>query len=76
MGVLTNKDLIFILFTRWESHAKGGQADVEDSPQEEYPISGACQPLADCQGLAVANYGFAPGRLESRVSSTFAQLRY
>jgi hypothetical protein len=42
-----------MLFTRWESHAKGGQADV-------YP------PLADCQGFAVKCYSFTLDALDLR----------
>jgi len=42
------------------------------------PIFGVYPPIfvADCQGLAVNDYGFALGRLEAGTASTFAQLGF
>ncbi len=50
-------DILFILFTRWESHAKGGQADVFP-PLAEYAIS-----FVACPGeaLAKSDQGIAVG---------------
>ena len=68
------KKKISILFTPWESRW--------------HPIFSACPAIADtatadCQGLAVAYYSFALGRLskiplagETEAPSTFAQLGY
>ena len=42
-----------------------------------YPSGKPMAPnLQRCQGLAVANYSFALGRLEAEIPSTFAHLGY